>query len=130
MTDEINNLRVDKWLWAARFYKTRQLAAKAIKTGKIAIANKVISKPATTLKREDSVSIKRGPYKVHIIIDDLTENRGSATIAKTLYHETSESIAAREALKKTLANQPFMHIDQQKPDKRGVRSQRAFKRGS
>lgn len=130
MLQSLQSVRVDKWLWAARFYKTRQLATKAIKTGKITLNGLVVSKPAATIKLQNELSIKQGPYKMHIIVDALSEKRGSATIAQTLYRETAESVAARQALKEKLAAQPIMHIDRQKPDKRGVRSHRALKRGS
>ena len=130
MAHELISVRVDKWLWAARFFKTRQLASKAIKTGKIAIDGQIVSKPAATIRNNSRLSIKRGPYKIEIMVDALSEQRGSATVAQTLYHETAQSIAARETLKEQLASQPQMQSDQHKPDKRGVRSQRALKRGS
>jgi len=126
--NEFNTLRVDKWLWAARFYKTRQLAVKALKNGKIGLGGQTI-KPSTNIKVGDNIKIKQGPYLTTIVVDDLKDKRGSASIAKTLYHETKDSIAAKETLKLQLANQPKIEIDQRKPDKRGVRSHRSLKRG-
>jgi len=123
-----NNLRVDKWLWAARFYKTRQLAVKALKNGKINLERQTI-KPSTSIKVGDCLRIKQGPYLTSIIIDGLKDKRGSASIAQTLYHETKESIATKADLKLILASQPKIDIDQRKPDKRGVRSHRSLKRG-
>lgn len=121
-------VRIDKWLWAARFYKTRQLAVKALKSSQIQ-AQKQSLKPATNIKVGDLLSIKRGLYQIEIEILELSEKRGSATIAQTLYKETDASKKNREALKEQLASQPKIDIDRRKPDKRGVRSHRAVKRG-
>lgn len=122
------SVRLDKWLWAARFYKSRQLAVKAIKTGKIRVNQQSVAKPAHALQVNDHLALKRGPYRMEIVIDALSEQRGSATVAQTLYHETQSSIDAREALKKKLAAQPRPSTDRRKPDSRAVREQRAFKR--
>lgn len=122
-------MRIDKWLWAARFYKTRQLAVKAIKTGKISLNHQTVSKPAALLKVQDQLTIKRGPYHYGIAVDALSEHRGSASVAQTLYHETEASISERARLKLQLAAQPKIQIDRHKPNKRGVREQRALKRG-
>lgn len=121
-------MRIDKWLWAARFYKTRQLAVKSIKSGKIRVNSQTISKPAVTIKQGDEVTIKSGPYQKALVVDILSEQRGPAKIAQTLYHETPESIAEREALRQQMAAQPKLEIDRRKPDKRGVRDHRALKR--
>ena len=126
--DNQNSLRIDKWLWAARFFKTRQLAIKAIKTGRIAI-NDNSAKPSSPLRLGDELSIKSGPYTTRIKIEVLLEKRGSATVAQTMYQETPQSLVDRSALKQQLANQPKIEIDRHKPDKRGVRSHRSLKRG-
>lgn len=124
----LNNIRVDKWLWAARFYKTRQLAVKAIKNGKISVNSQRV-KPAALVKKDDLIIVKREPYRVEILIIELSEQRGPAKVAQALYKETSTSIAAREELKQQLASQPKIQIDRQKPDKRALRTNRALKRG-
>jgi len=121
-------VRIDKWLWAARFYKTRQLAIKALKNGQIG-AFKQTLKPSTTVKVGDILTIKRGIQQMQVEILALSEKRGSATIAQTLYRETDASIAANKTLKEQLAAQPKINIDRRKPDKRGIRSHRAVKRG-
>ena len=126
--DNQNNLRIDKWLWAARFFKTRQLAIKAIKAGRIAVNGHSV-KPSSPLKLDDELSVKSGPYTTQITIEKLLDKRGSATVAQTMYQETVQSVVKREALKQQLANQPKIDIDRQKPDKRGVRSHRSLKRG-
>jgi len=91
-------VRIDKWLWAARFYKTRQLAIKALKNGQIG-AFKQTLKPSTTVKVGDILTIKRGIQQMQVEILALSEKRGSATIAQTLYRETDASIAANKTLK-------------------------------
>lgn len=128
MKESDNSVRLDKWLWAARFYKTRQLAVKSVKNGKVSL-NRQSTKPASNIKLDDLLTIKRGLHEVEIKVLALSEKRGSATVAQTLYNETDASIAAREKLKAQLANQPKIDIEQRKPDKRGVRSHRALKRG-
>jgi len=128
MNKPLDKVRVDKWLWAARFYKTRQLALKAVKSSQIQLQNQSV-KPATNIKVGDVLAIKRGMYQIQVEILALSDKRGSAPIAQTLYSETDESIRARETLKEQLASQPKIDIDRRKPDKRGVRSHRAIKRG-
>jgi len=121
-------VRIDKWLWAARFYKTRQLAVKALKNGQVGINNSPV-KPASLVRLGDIIKIKRGLHELQVEVTSLSEKRGSATIAQTLYTETEASKAARAKLQQQLASQPKIDIDHRKPDKRGVRSHRALKRG-
>ena len=121
-------MRIDKWLWAARFFKTRQLAVKAIKTGKIAIQGQTISKPAATINTGQLVSIKRGPYVTEIEILELNDQRGPAKRAALMYQESAASIQRRDKLQSQLKAQPKLEIDRRKPDKRGVREHRALKR--
>ena len=128
MDKNLTSVRLDKWLWAARFYKTRQLAIKALKNGKVSL-NKQGSKPSTNVKISDYLTIKSGLFEKEIKVLDLSEKRGSATVAQTLYEETTASIVKRQTLKEQLAQQPKIDIDRRKPDKRGVRSHRALKRG-
>lgn len=128
MDKQSNSVRADKWLWAARFYKTRQLAIKAIKNGQISL-NDQASKPASNIRTGDCLRIKSGLYEKEIDVLSLSEKRGSAAVAQTLYSETPNSVAKRQALKEQLAQQPKIDIDRRKPDKRGVRSHRALKRG-
>jgi len=128
MNTELERVRIDKWLWAARFYKTRQLAIKALKNSQIGLLKQSL-KPATNVKVGDILLIKRGIHHMEVEILGLSEKRGSATIAQQLYQETSESIANNKRLKEQLAAQPKIDIDRRKPDKRGIRSHRAVKRG-
>jgi len=128
MGTNLEQVRIDKWLWAARFYKTRQLAVKALKSSQIS-SDRQSLKPATGIKAGDVLTIKRGMHQMEVEVLALSDKRGSATIAQTLYQETSASIKAKENLKEQLANQPRIDIDRRKPDKRGIRSNRAIKRG-
>lgn len=121
------SIRVDKWLWAARFYKTRQLAVKAIKTGKV-ILNRQNTKPASTISAGATLTIKRGPYQIEVDVLAISKTRGSASIAQNLYKETQQSIENREALQKSLAAQPKIERDKRKPEKRALRSSRELKR--
>ena len=128
MNTPLERVRIDKWLWAARFYKTRQLAIKALKNSQIGLLKQTL-KPATNIKVGDILTIKRGLHQIEIEILALSEKRGSASIAQQLYKETPISIANNKKLKDQLAAQPKIDIDRRKPDKRGVRSHRAIKRG-
>lgn len=121
-------VRIDKWLWAARFYKTRQLAIKALKNSQVSLNNQNL-KPSTNIKVGDSLSIKRGMHQMEVEVLSLSERRGSAKVAQTLYAETQASIKANQILKEQLAAQPKVDVDRRKPDKRGIRSHRAVKRG-
>lgn len=128
MDKESISVRLDKWLWAARFYKTRQLAIKALKNGKISL-NGQTGKPSTNIKIGDHLRVKSGLFEKEIEVLNLLEKRGSATIAQSLYQETQNSVERRQTLKEQIAQQPKIDIDRRKPDKRGLRSHRALKRG-
>jgi ribosome-associated heat shock protein Hsp15 len=128
MEHSLERVRIDTWLWAARFYKTRQLAIKALKSSQISLPKQSL-KPSTSVKVGDFLTIKRGLHQMEVEIIGLSEKRGSATMARELYSETKASIASNEELKEQLASQPKIDIDRRKPDKRGIRSHRAVKRG-
>jgi len=122
-----NKVRIDKWLWAARFFKTRQLSVKALKNGKVSLNNQNC-KPASTVKVGDLLLVKRGYHEMQIEILELSENRGPAIIAQTLYSETENSKAQRKKMSDTIKSQPKIEFELRKPDKRGVREHRALKR--
>ena len=88
-------VRIDKWLWAARFYKTRSLAADAVEGGKVQV-NRERVKPAKVLKPGDALSIRNGAYTWEITVLALSERRGPAAEAAKLYSEPDESRKARE----------------------------------
>jgi ribosome-associated heat shock protein Hsp15 len=88
-------LRIDKWLWAARFFKTRSLAQTAIAGSRIKVNGERV-KPAHDLKVGDSVVVRAGEYEWQLVVKGLSEKRGPAVQARLLYEETAESRAERE----------------------------------
>ena len=90
-------VRLDKWLWASRFYKTRAAAALAIDAGKVEV-NDTKAKRARTLHLGDQIRIRRSPYEFRVTVRVLSEQRGPAAKAATLYDEDPASRAARERL--------------------------------
>lgn len=95
-----NETRIDKWLWAARFFKTRSLAAGAVKGGKVRV-NGGRAKPSRLLKCGDQLHIQRGDFSFDITVIILADKRVSATQAQLLYTESPESISQREELIET-----------------------------
>lgn len=89
-------IRIDKWLWAARFFKTRSLAADAVSGGKVKL-NDAASKPAREVKIGDRLDIFNGDTRWQVVVLGLSDKRGPAPEARLLYEETPDSIAAREA---------------------------------
>lgn len=94
---ESEKLRIDKWLWAARFFKTRSLAIAAIESGKVEI-NEVRVKPSKTVDVGDLLAIRLGPYQFVVEVLGLSDKRGPAPQAQKLYKETETSIKRREEL--------------------------------
>ncbi len=88
-------LRLDKWLWAARFFKTRSLAGDAVTGGKIEV-NGARAKPSRIIRLGDRLSIRRGSYEWTVVVKGLAKLRGPAPAAQLLYAETEESIRKRE----------------------------------
>jgi ribosome-associated heat shock protein Hsp15 len=89
-------IRIDKWLWAARFFRTRALAAAAVTGGKIEV-NGAHAKPSRIMRLGDKLNIRRGPLEWTVVVRGLARLRGPATEAQRLYEETAESIRRREA---------------------------------
>jgi ribosome-associated heat shock protein Hsp15 len=89
------NVRLDKWLWAARFFKTRSLAQDAVDRGRVRIDGEPV-KPARTVKMNDKILIDNGSDRWEVIVAAISGARGPAPVARTLYFETDESIAKRE----------------------------------
>ena len=98
-------MRLDKWLWAARFFKTRTLAVEAIDGGRVSV-NAERAKPAKDVKPGDAVAIRRPPFEFAIVVKALSDKRGAATIAATLYQETEESRARRAVLAAEMKSLP------------------------
>ncbi len=121
MSANEESLRIDKWLWAARFFKTRSLAAEAVAGGKVHVDGQR-AKPARPLRIGNEVRVRKGPFEFTVLVRALTDKRGSATVAQTLYEETEDSIAARAALaeQRRLAELARPSVGT-KPDKRARR---------
>ncbi len=113
-------VRIDKWLWAARFFKTRSLAKKMVEQGKVKIDGQKC-KPSRNVDIGNQISIKKNDLTWVVKVLQLADKRGSATIARTLYEETPESIKQREAT--TLLKKMEFH-SAPKPDKRPTKKQR------
>jgi ribosome-associated heat shock protein Hsp15 len=118
MTDSV---RIDKWLWAARFFKTRSLATDAVGSGKVKL-NDVKIKASHSVKVHDRLWINNGATEWEVVVIGLAEKRGSATIAQGLYTETEESIQKRRQLveNRKLFTEPS-HTIKGRPTKRDRR---------
>jgi ribosome-associated heat shock protein Hsp15 len=118
----VGRVRIDKWLWAARFFKTRSLAAEAIGGGKVLVGGERV-KPAKLLQTGDEVRLRLGPYEHIVIVRGISERRGPATMAATLYEETAESRTTREKLAEQLRIAPagFVFEEKGRPTKRDRR---------
>ncbi len=120
--------RIDKWLWAARFFKTRSVAVAALETGKV-LVNGVRVKPAKALNPGDMLSIRLGPYQHVIEVLALSGKRGPASEAQKLYRETEESIAKRAALAQELKAQQQYSVLKGRPTKKDRRDIEKIKTG-
>ena len=118
----MNGVRIDKWLWAARFFKTRSLATDAVSGGKIRL-NDLPTKPSRDVKIGDRLDIFNGETRWQVVVQALAEKRGPASEARQLYAEKPESIAAREAeqLKRKFTHEPAAEIHG-RPTKRDRRA--------
>ncbi|PUA16299.1 RNA-binding S4 domain-containing protein [Glaciimonas sp. PCH181] len=97
MSNSVDSVRIDKWLWAARFFKTRSLATDAVSTGKVSLNGERV-KPAHNLKVGDKLAINNSANEWEIVVQRLADVRGSAIIAQTLYLETEASISKRTVI--------------------------------
>ena len=113
-------LRLDKWLWAARFFKTRGLAADAIDGGKVDV-NGTRAKRAKMVQVGDEVRVRQTPFEHVVHVRGLSERRGPASVAATLYEETPESRARREALVTQIRSMPSDDWETGRPSKRDRR---------
>ena len=106
---DADKVRLDKWLWAARFFKTRSIAADAIDGGKVYV-NAARVKRSKEIRAGDAVRVRVGPYEHVVMVRALSERRGPAAAARLLYDETPDSIAARAKLREQLALLPAAFI--------------------
>ena len=115
-------MRLDKWLWAARFYKTRSLATDEISKGRVQV-NGQVAKASRELRVTDTVVMRQGPVQRTVVVKGLSHLRGPAPMAQALFEETADSLAARTqaAEARRLAAEPALSIDQGRPTKRDRR---------
>jgi ribosome-associated heat shock protein Hsp15 len=124
-----SKLRIDKWLWAARFFKTRALAVEAIECGKV-LHNGSRVKPAKLITPSDMLSIRLGPYLFEVEVIALSDKRGPAPQAQKLYRETEAGREKREALAAEIKSQPKPSDLKGRPTKRDRREIERFKIGA
>ena len=128
--DPLTKVRLDKWLWAARFFKTRQLASDAVKGGKVQVDGEK-AKPARTVQAGSQVRIRRGPYQYQVEVVLAADKRGSAIVAKQLYTESPESIQQRETLSQQIeTDRQSLRFNKGKPSKRDRRQLNRLQRDS
>lgn len=125
---ENGKVRLDKWLWAARFFKTRSLAADAVEGGKVELNGDTV-KRAKNVQLGDEVSVRLGPYEHVVVVRGLSERRGPASVAQTLYEETPASVAARAKLSEQLRIAPpaFVFEERGRPTKKDRRDLSRFR---
>lgn len=123
-----DRVRIDKWLWAARFFKTRSLATEAVDGGKVEL-NGERAKPAKLVKPGDEIRLRLGPYEHILVVKALGERRGPASVAQSLYAETDASRAAREKLSSQLKMAPaaFVYEEKGRPTKKDRRELNRFR---
>jgi ribosome-associated heat shock protein Hsp15 len=115
-------VRLDKWLWAARFFKTRSLAGDEIGKGRVSV-NGQPAKASRELRPGDLVALRQGTVARTVVVRGLSESRGPAPVAQALYEETPESVALREKLAQARrdGSEPAQSIEQGRPTKRDRR---------
>jgi ribosome-associated heat shock protein Hsp15 len=118
----LERLRLDKWLWAARLFKTRALAAEEVGLGRVTV-NAQAAKPARELKVGDRLALRQGPLLRELVVLGLSAQRGPAPVAQALYAETAESLAAREAAaaRRRMGVEPADSLAHGRPTKRDRR---------
>jgi len=126
----MNSMRIDKWLWAARFFKTRSLATDDINKGRVQV-NGQVAKPARDVKAQDTVVIRQGDTTRTVLVLGLSPMRGPAPAAQALYQETAESLSLRVkvAEQRRLAREPALSIENGRPTKRDRRDLQQASKG-
>jgi ribosome-associated heat shock protein Hsp15 len=125
------SVRLDKWLWAARFYKTRTLATQEVARGRVTVNDQAV-KASREVRVGDRVAIQQQGYSQVLVVQSISGQRGSASVARTLYAETPESLAARERAlqQRRLAPEPAATLEQGRPTKRDRRALADWQRWS
>lgn len=124
----MDKMRIDKWLWVARFFKTRQIAQDHIALGRVLLDGQRM-KASREIKVGDKLCVERSDEKFNLTIRALAPTRGSATVAQTLYEETEESVLERVRLKeiKKIMLEPSQTIEKGRPTKKNARLLKAFR---
>lgn len=119
----MDKLRIDKWLWAARFYKTRSLAVDEINKGRVRI-NDQEAKPSREVKAGNTVAMRQGPVVRTVVVRSISSQRAAAPVAQQLYEETEESLAlkAQAVAQRQLSSEPASSLEHGRPTKRDRRS--------
>jgi ribosome-associated heat shock protein Hsp15 len=125
MSEQLEPIRIDKWLWAARFFKTRSLAAEAVSGGKVDI-NGDRARPSRIVRAGDKLCVRRGPYEWIVVVKDVCRQRGPAAQAQRLYDETAESVQQRQAVAARLKLEGLGALDA--PGRPTKRDRRAISR--
>jgi ribosome-associated heat shock protein Hsp15 len=117
-----DKVRLDKWLWAARFFKTRSLSADETAKGRV-LVNGQAAKASREVRVGDRIDLRQGQVARSVIVRAASEQRGSATVAQSMFEETPESIERRtqQALERRLNAEPSLSIEQGRPTKRDRR---------
>lgn len=124
---QLESVRIDKWLWAARFFKTRSLAQDAIELGRVRMRGERV-KASREVQPGDLLQITRGEEHFEVYVENLSQVRGPAKEAQKLYRETDESQVLREraAALRRIAKEPAVAIPKGRPTKRDARKLREF----
>jgi len=127
----LDSMRLDKWLWAARLYKTRTLAAHGVALGRVTVNGQLV-KAGRDLHVGDRLTLQQTGYRQELTVLQLTLQRGNATVARTLYSESPESLAAREQAlqQRRMAPEPAAALAQGRPTKRDRRALATWQRWS
>lgn len=128
--EPLASIRIDKWLWAARFFKTRSLAQEAVELGRVRLAGQRL-KPSRDVKPGDRLTVERGEERFEIFVEKILAVRGPAPVAQTLYRETDESREKRERASelRKIAMEPASTIAKGRPTKRDARLIRRVQSG-
>lgn len=120
---QITEIRIDKWLWAARFFKSRSISHEAVSGGKVHL-NGQRTKPSKSIRINDVLQIRQGNEDKIVVVKELSEKRVSASLARELYEETSESIRARATKKAELRIVSSSYSAPKRPNKKERRQLR------
>lgn len=128
---DVDHLRLDKWLWAARLFKTRSLAVQAIERGRVSVNDQPV-KPSRDLRCGDRVTVRQPPFEWQLIVRALDTRRGPAAQARRLYEESADSVTRREAAiaQRRLSPEPAQAIAEGRPTKRDRRQLAQWQRWS